>query len=444
VRTASTGARVEIDATGGTPGLFVRNGNAASNIRGFLSSDGSGFLGSTDGTAGNAAMSWSAAGAAIINASAITTGTLNAGAISVTNLSASSITTGTLSASRISGGTFDASSMTVTNLSASSITTGTLSASRISGGTLDASTMTVSNLSASSITTGTLNGASVTVTNLSASSITSGTLNVGSLTVSGTFTAANISGGTLAGGFNIGTSTLTLNSTGKIIDADGSYWDQSGMVFIATGSLGDSLHWRYSSWSSNRPQSFLQTIGSTTVSGLAITSQYGNGSSTSMGSSITTNASSSQGTTTLSAGPEALGPFTQISVLGHGTNTSSRIRAIVHDRAILDMEYTNRRALFYGYIYPGPDSGSTQTSRYISDNGTALFFQTPYPRYSGTSSHGGSAQPLFHFDAAFSDGSTNNWSTHGPGTANITSGSTSYVLINLRGTLYRIPIWANS
>lgn len=40
--------------------------------------------------------------------------------------------------------------------------------------------------------------------------------------------------------------TLTLASGGKIVDADGSYWDQNGIVLAASGSAGDTISWNVS------------------------------------------------------------------------------------------------------------------------------------------------------------------------------------------------------
>ena len=145
-RSASTTAKAQLTASG------LQLFNSSGTNTGLLSTDGSGFLGSTDGSVGNAAISWNTAGTAIINASRITTGTLNAGTISVTNLNATNLTSGSL------GG----------------------------GG--------------------------------------SG-INLGS---------------TYGLGIN---GNLTLGAGGKIIDADGSYWDQTGIVLKSSGAYGDSIKW---------------------------------------------------------------------------------------------------------------------------------------------------------------------------------------------------------
>ncbi len=46
--------------------------------------------------------------------------------------------------------------------------------------------------------------------------------------------------GSIINNLTIG-AVLTIGAGGKIIDADGSFWDQNGMVFRATGAVADSL-----------------------------------------------------------------------------------------------------------------------------------------------------------------------------------------------------------
>ncbi|MBE0610995.1 MAG: hypothetical protein IH609_16560 [Dehalococcoidia bacterium] len=104
----ATGATIKSGAGNARAELTAVNGvsvyDSGGTVRGRLSTDGSGFLGSTNGLSTGAAVRWTTGGVATINADAITTGTLNASGITVTNLNASSITAGTLVADRISGG----------------------------------------------------------------------------------------------------------------------------------------------------------------------------------------------------------------------------------------------------------------------------------------------------------------------------------------------------
>ncbi|MCZ7575960.1 MAG: hypothetical protein M5U18_02450 [Dehalococcoidia bacterium] len=155
----ATGATIKSGAGNARAELTAVNGvsvyDSGGTVRGRLSTDGSGFLGSTNGLSTGAAVRWTSAGAATINADAITTGTINAGTITVSNLNATNLTTGTLG----------------------------------NGG--------------SGIGLGGTNG----------------------LSISG---------------------NLTLASGGKIIDADGSYWDQNGIVLKSGGVFGDSIKWQVS------------------------------------------------------------------------------------------------------------------------------------------------------------------------------------------------------
>lgn len=167
VASSATGARTALSTSGlgvynssnqlilgldSTNGLRTFNSTGAT-VYNQIAMDGSGFLGSPDGTSGNAAISWNTSGTATIKGSKIDS----------------------------------------------------IDAGKITAGTLNVGALTV---------TGTLGTANIP--NLAADKITSGTLSVGSLTVSGTFSAANISGGTLGGGFSLGTQDITVNSTGKI------------------------------------------------------------------------------------------------------------------------------------------------------------------------------------------------------------------------------------
>ncbi len=110
----------------------------------------------------------------------------------------------------------------------------------LSSGKITASHLSVSTLSAitadlGTITAGSINASTVTVSNLNATNISSGSVGSGA-------SGINL-GGTNGLGIN---GNLTLGSGGKIIDADGSYWDQNGIVLASSGSYGDSIRWRTS------------------------------------------------------------------------------------------------------------------------------------------------------------------------------------------------------
>lgn len=270
IQSASSGSRVALSAANG---LRIFN---AGTLRAELAADGSGFLGSTDGTSVNAAISWTTGGTATINASRITVGTMTFG----------------------------------------------------SSGTIN--------------TTGSISG-------------TLGNINLANLTVTG---------------------NITLGSGGKIIDNDGSYWDQDGIVFFSPGTLGDTLIWRYSGWSSNRPNSYIQSAGSSTFTQLFVGSAYGNGSAFSNNITMSFTANSSDGILDIFGDPTthpatvSSGAQTGIRIRANDTNTTSLVSAYVHGRGIMDLEYTDYRAKFGGRIFPG--NAGFQTTGYFAWDGSNI------------------------------------------------------------------------
>lgn len=261
-------------------------------------------------------------------------------------------------------------------------------------------------------------GGSLTLPN--GGTITSSTLDLNSgtmsgLTIDGTLTMA--SGG-----------KILLNSAGRIEDADGSYWDQDGITFIAPVGPGDVMLFKYSGWSSNRPYSYVQGAGSSSGSGLYIGTSYGNAVSYSNGALVTLDANSTVGIVDIMAAPTtpviSNGDVTAIRVYGHDTNTSAYIFTEVYGREITRHEYTNYAAKFGGRIYPGPESGSYQTARYINDNGTYMNLQGP-----------------INLGNATTGGSNANWSTFT--VANIPDKTAAYVVVYVNGTAYRIPLYGN-
>lgn len=110
----------------------------------------------------------------------------------------------------------------------------------LSSGKITASHLSVSTLSAitanlGTVTAGSINAASVTVSNITATNISSGALGSGG-------SGINI-GGTNGLGVN---GTLLIGSGGKIQDADGSVWDQTGITLVSAGSAGDCIQWKVS------------------------------------------------------------------------------------------------------------------------------------------------------------------------------------------------------
>ncbi|MCX7800091.1 MAG: hypothetical protein N2109_07085 [Fimbriimonadales bacterium] len=116
----------------------------------------------------------------------------------------------------------------------------------LSGGKITASHLSVSSLSAISANLGTITAGTISGGTITASAITTGTLNFGSGgtvnttgTVTGTFGGLNLANLTVTG-------NITLGSGGKIIDADGSEWNSSGLILKSAGFFGDAIKWQNS------------------------------------------------------------------------------------------------------------------------------------------------------------------------------------------------------
>ena len=127
---------------------------------------------------------------------------------------------------------FGNAAMTNATISGSSTFSGSLSgASGSFSGSLSGATGTFSGgVTASSLAlNGALSfGASGSIALPGSGSITNGVLDINSAT----FAGITVDG------------TITLGAGGKIIDADGSYWDQNGIVLVSSGSFGDAIRWK--------------------------------------------------------------------------------------------------------------------------------------------------------------------------------------------------------
>ncbi|NJD66080.1 MAG: hypothetical protein FIB00_12745 [Chloroflexi bacterium] len=297
----ATGATIKSGAGNARAELTAVNGvsvyDSGGTVRGRLSTDGSGFLGSTNGLSTGAAVRWTTGGVATINADAITTGTINAGTITVSNLNATNLTTGTLG----------------------------------NGG--------------SGIGLGGTNG----------------------LSISG---------------------NLTLASGGKIIDADGSYWDQNGIVLKSGGVFGDSIKWQVSGVDK----------GSIYASVNDVVLNFPSGGSVYAGSS---DAGIVYGGGSLRAGT-AYTWGTAKHYPGYGTNGQQ-----------------------FTYYIEGGGAGA------IITNGIGIGGML-----------GISSGNTINLIAPGTGGSATNWS--GFTTANVPDKSAGYFIIQLGGTNYRVPFYANA
>lgn len=273
-------------------------------------------------------------------------------------------------------------------------TAGALSASNISvtGGTITGGTITASLINAGTLTFnggGTLNGGGATVAGTLGNS--GGTLNLGKLTVAG---------------------QITLGSGGSIIDADGSFWDQTGITLRGTGSLGDSISFSRSGFSPTGgiQSAFATDLGQMRMSTTATASRAANLSLNATAVDSTTNA-------TILVNKSGGGEGGSLVIDAAGTH-SWYVDASTEG---MHLSRTNRALTLSGYLYPGSGSGS-QASRYFSDNGTRTVLT-------------GGDLDINNMTAA-SPGNTA-WASRG-----MAADGGGYVILYVNGTGYKIPTYA--
>jgi len=244
-------------------------------------------------------------------------------------------------------------------------------------------------------TAGAVTASNLTVTggSITASSIDTGTLNFGS---NGTVnTGGSVTGtiGNASGTLNLGaltvTGTITMGSGGKIIDADGSYWDQSGLVLVSSGAYGDAIRWR--------------TSGTDKAS-------------------IYTDASNLWMFYGTSGSP---GSYLNCSSSAAVMSTQSNGSVIVNSTGVA----TN------GKIYPGAGTGNGQTTYYIDGATSGLGIITNGIGIGGML--GISSGNTINFISPGTGGSAGNWSTGS------LTGEAGYFNIQIAGTTYRVPFYAN-
>lgn len=378
-RTGSSSTRAEMDNTG-----FYLYRTGSKRLQ--LLADGSGALG-INATYPSGVIAWTTAGALTLGGFTVTDSLLSSG----------------------TGGSFVTMSSGATAFSAGGATPASAPFRVTSGGALTATSATLTGaITASSLTiTGTANFSGGSLTLPSGGTITSSTMDMNSGTMAGL---------TIDGTLTIATAgKILLNSAGRIEDADGSYWDQDGIVFINGGVQGDYLIWRYSSWSANRPYTSLYNQSSSSIAFTGLKADYGNGVSSRWDSKVEFTAQNNQSQLQLTAESNALGVATQLIMSVGSTASNSLWQATVGGRDLLELEYTNYLAKFGGRIAPG-NSGTMQSTRYLEDNGTSFNLQL------GAGNVGGSAA---------------NWSSGSPTGA-------AYVVVYINGVACRIPFWANA
>ncbi len=272
--------------------------------------------------------------------------------------------------------------------------------------------MTNATISGSSTFSGSLSGAAGTfsgslsgATGSFAGSLSAATGSLGTLSVSGTVT---MSGGqiTLPGGGSITSGALDINSAtfsgitvdgtitlgagGKITDADGSYWDQSGIVLVSSGSFGDSIKWKVG----GVDKGSIWVNSTTMFVGL-------NGSGATLGQ------------VAFSSGHASLDGGTAGLFVDNGWGAFSQ-----------------------GKFYPGGSSDTSQSSYYIDaagiiGNGIGIGGML-----------GISAGNTINFVAPSNGGSASNWSSFT--TANVPDKAAGYLVFQIGGQNFRMAFYADS
>lgn len=200
----------------------------------------------------------------------------------------------------------------------------------------------------------------------------------------GSLTAAKITTGTIT------SQTITLGSGGKIIDGDGSFWDQTGITLISSGTYGDAIRWRTSGTDSGT------IYASSTTFLVAQGSQFAVGASLALGQ-----------------GNWQLFDFGASGVL---ESSGGYVRSV--------------------RLYPGNGNVTRQSTYYIEGGGGIQSNGIGIGGMLGISS--GNTINLVSPGAG---GSAANWSSFT--VANIPDKSAGYFIIQIGGTSYRVPHYAN-
>lgn len=253
----------------------------------------------------------------------------------------------------------------------------------IGGASFSGGKITASSLSISSLSAISANLGTITAGSIDASSVTISNLSASVITA-GTIVADRISGGTVGGSFSLGSASVTVNSTGTITNSDGDTWGPNGITLVSAGSFGDAIKWK--------------------VSGVDKGSIY----STSV----------------------ALSLVYDPTRLSYVTLSSNQVLIGTDAGTNLYVDSTGIRA--QANFYPGTTSG-LQSARHISDNGSNILMTTSTLHITGA---GGTAG--LRFDNIGNGGSAGNWSSWGGATG------AAYFLINIGGTVYRVPFLANA
>lgn len=203
-------------------------------------------------------------------------------------------------------------------------------------------------------TAGAVTASNLTVTGgaITASAITTGTLNFGSGgtvnstgTVTGTFGGLNLANLTVTG-------TITLGSGGSIVDADGSFWDQTGINLKGTGTFGDTLK-----WTTGAGAGTTRGVITASASGMWVAHQ---------GATNPGTIQLADGAVSFYFGGAGMGTTLLLGIINTWAVDAGDgpIAFTIGGNTVLSLAETNRAATFGGRLYPGTGS-ATQANNYL-------------------------------------------------------------------------------
>lgn len=253
----------------------------------------------------------------------------------------------------------------------------------VTNGTITADKLVVNTLEAITISTGSLNvtgtitlaasfpatGAKITLSSSGLLAVNASAVTTNKIGVDGSAFFGSTGGTEASAALSISTAgvvtvknTLTLGTGGKIIDADGSYWDQNGIVLVASGSAADTVVWNRSGFT---PVATIQGFISTDSSGLSLISKPDGSLLSSGGAHVDVSGDDSSG------GSASLGAYTaggnNYALIVDAANTEVKVQGPSVVTTLIDANgdmYVHRR------LYPGGT-----TTRYITDSGSAMVIE---------------------------------------------------------------------
>lgn len=420
-QSATSGARVELKDTG----VKIYDGTT---LRAQMLATGAGFVGSTDGTSGNAAMSWTTAGLATINASRITTGTLDAGSVTISSLTIGSIGTGVIGGAYSTAATNQHIKFSTSGIVAYKATSETTANETVR---IDAATgdFTFGDNAHNQITyvasTGALTVPAATIGSLTIANVAGGVLGGAYKTASGTGARLEFDTSGLraynssntktfdavasTGALSL-TGTLTVGSGGKINFGASSadYLDNNLLHFEVTSTETADIEYVNSS---NAPRGRILGAADVNTSSMSLNTNY-DGSFNSDGtvSSAPVNRANMFLSSALATESASLvahqsntsDNISRIDLTGSSTAATTSLIATVGKYGSLTMDNvsgTYARLTIAGRFYPGSDT-STQTTRYISDDGTNINVNANL-KVNDTLIWTGAGSPQIAFDATY-------------------------------------------